>query len=137
MPDNADYIMKLAALKEIEKLEIELHNPAIRSDKLKLEALLHDEFAECGRSGWVYTREDMLKELAQEELDYSVWSQDFTLTELSEDSVLLTYRSAHMSVDGALSKHAFRSSLWLSTSQGWKIRFHQGTPIDAFERRSN
>ena len=118
----------------LKQLEIELHQPEVRADRKKLEALLHDAFRECGRSGRLYTREEILEDLCGEIASPLIWSQDFSATELSDDIVLLTYKSAHIESDGALTSHAFRSSLWQLTGGGWKMRFHQGTDIEAFER---
>lgn len=36
--------------------------------------------------------------------------------------------TAHGGEDGSLAHHTLRSSLWLKTSQGWQMRYHQGTP---------
>ena len=51
---------------------------------------------------------------------------------MAEGVALLTYKSAHVGRDGALERHALRSSLWQQTPQGWQMLFHQGTPIQAF-----
>jgi len=124
-------------LQKLRQLEVELHQPEIREDRERLEFLLHESFMECGRSGRIYTRSEILNELAQESMQYSVWSQDFSVTKLSDQLMLLTYRSAHLFTDGILSSHAFRSSLWQHSKQGWKIRFHQGTPTEEFERNTS
>ena len=123
--------------KILKQLEVELHQPAVRADRGKLEALLHDSFTECGRSGRLYTREEILEEVCGESSPPPVWSQDFSTTKLSDELVLLTYKSAHIGADGTLTSHAFRSSLWQLTSQGWKMRFHQGTGIEAFEQNED
>jgi hypothetical protein len=38
--------------------------------------------------------------------------------------------------DGALERHTLRTSLWQSTGQGWQLRFHQGSPVAAFEKHA-
>jgi len=123
----------LHTLETLKALEIELHQAEVRSNRARLEHLLHDSFVECGRSGRVYTRHEILQELSREVLNYSVCSQDFIASQLSDKMVLLTYKSAHLGPEGILSHHSFRSSLWQLTSDGWKLRFHQGTPTDEFE----
>lgn len=30
-----------------------------------------------------------------------------------------------------------RVSVWQSTEQGWQLRFHQGTPVPAFEKHAS
>ena len=119
---------------ELKNLEVELHQASVRSDRARLEFLLHDSFMECGRSGRVYTRSEILDEISNETMDYSVWSQEFDAKKLSDNLVLLNYRSAHIDPNGALTLHSFRSSLWELTQQGWKMRFHQGTPTEDFEQ---
>lgn len=127
----------MKSFQKLRRREVELHQPAVRSNKESLGSLLHESFVECGRSGRVYTRDSIMRELAEEAPDYTVWSQDYSATELSDGVVLLTYRSAHISPSGTLSRHSFRSSVWQLTEQGWKLRFHQGTPTEAFEQAAN
>jgi len=55
---------------------------------------------------------------------------------LSEGLALLTYRSASIGRDGELADHAHRSSLWELTENGWRMRFHQGTPTASFVRNA-
>lgn len=117
---------------ELKQLEVELHQPAVRADVERLHSLLHESFVECGRSGHLYKRSEIMHEISKEVMNYSVWSQDFIATRVSEGVVLLTYKSAHVNQKGVLSRHAFRSSLWQLSGQGWKMRFHQGTPTEAF-----
>src|SRR5262245_75075 len=108
----------------------------MRSDPLALGELLHPAFREFGRSGATYNRVQVLSEFAESPQKYAVWSQDFVLEELASDLALLTYRSAHISQSGGLERHTLRASLWQSTPDGWKMRFHQGTPTGAFEKHA-
>ena len=112
-----------------------LHNPAVRADALALAELLHPQFREFGRSGTTYTREQVLAEFARTPQAYAVWSQDYAVEELAPDLALLTYRSAHINQSGGLERFTLRASLWQSGPGGWRIRFHQGTPTEAFESR--
>lgn len=120
----------------VKHLEVELHQPEVRSDAKRVNTLLHKSFVECGRSGRIYSRNDILVELSGEDAGYSVWSQDFAAEEISDGVILLTYLSAHINSDEELSRFTFRSSLWQQTPHGWQMRFHQGTPIDAFVQRA-
>ena len=43
---------------------------------------------------------------------------------LSDDVVMVRWRSRSK---GAV---VLRTSVWVRTPQGWKLRFHQGTPAD-------
>jgi hypothetical protein len=125
-----------ALLDTLRKLEVEMHRPHVRGDRHKLGRLLHSNFFEVGRSGIVYSRDSILSEFGNPPLSYTVWSQDFQLEPLTEGLALLTYRSAHVAPDGTLERHTLRTSLWQSTEQGWQLRFHQGTPVPAFEKHA-
>jgi hypothetical protein len=85
-----------------------------------------------GRS---YTKAEILEILLQASSHATVWSQDFALARLGDGVALLTYRSGNLGTNGELSRHALRSSVWLRTGIGWRMRFHQATPTDEFERR--
>lgn len=122
-------------MEEIVKLEIELHQPSVRKSRPRLDQLLHDSFIEIGRSGEIYDKEQILTSL-QSEATHRVWSQDYALQPINDGLVLLTYRSAHLGPDESLTRFSRRSSLWEKSKQGWKMRYHQGTPTDAFERQA-
>jgi hypothetical protein len=121
-------------LDTLRKLEVETHQPHVRTDRRKLERLLHPNFFEVARSGNLYSRASVLAEFGDQPPPYSVWSQDFHIESLAEGLALLTYRSAHLADDGTLERYTLRTSLWQSTRQGWQLRFHQGTPVAAFEK---
>jgi hypothetical protein len=119
---------------QLQELEVALHQPAIRRDQATLERLLHPRFREFGRSGRSYTKADVLANLAAEQEATDVWSQNFEIELLGDDSALLTYRSAHVVADGKLERHTNRSSLWVRAGSAWQMLFHQGTPSEPFER---
>jgi hypothetical protein len=118
----------------LEGLERDLHTPQVRGSATRLALLLHPQFVEIGRSGRSYSREDVLGEFAEEEFVHVVWSQDYEAQEIAPGLVLLTYRSAHVANDGTLERYTARASLWQQTACGWQLRFHQGTPTEAFDR---
>lgn len=119
-------------LKELRKLEVELHQPEVRSNADRLGVLLHDSFVEFGRSGRSCSKVDIINQLPLEKTSGSVWSQDFLVEEISEGVALLIYKSAHMNESGKLTRHTNRSSLWQLTARGWQMRFHQGTATEEF-----
>jgi len=122
-------------LDTLRTLEIETHQPQVRADHRKLARLLHPSFFEVGRSGAIYSRDSVLTEFRDKPPSYRVWSQGFQMQPLTEALALLTYRSAHVADDGSLERHTLRTSLWQRTAKGWQLRFHQGTPVAAFEKR--
>ena len=121
-------------LTTLRKLEVVLHQPNVRGDASRLNSLLHEEFAEFGRSGKVYSKAEVLRNLPRESPSPMVWSQDFIMVRLSDSVALLTYKSAQIAANGELSRHTLRSSIWQRMQNGWQMRFHQGTPTDAFAR---
>lgn len=125
-----------ALLETLTELEISLHDPQVRRSVERLGALLHPAFKEFGRSGAAFTREEILAHVGSEAQQPVIWAQDFALERLSDDLALLTYCSAHVREDGALERHTNRASLWQFSDNGWKMRFHQGTPTQPFERRA-
>jgi hypothetical protein len=120
-------------LATLRALEVELHRPAARSDARRLDALLHAEFREYGRSGRSYSRADIFAHLLAAPSHATVVADRFTLRQLAPDVALLTYRSAHRGDDGALERHTLRASIWQRGRDGWQMSFHQGTPTGPFE----
>ena len=115
-------------LNELRSFEVELHQPSARADVDRLDQLLHDSFREFGKSGKAYSKTDILRDLPLEARSTKVWSGDYELAKISTSVALLTYKTAHEDEEGQLSSYTLRSSLWVRTSAGWRIRFHQGTP---------
>jgi len=110
-------------LEQLRSLEMALHHPGVRSSAAQLEALLHADFYEIGRSGRQYDR--------QATIQPGVASEHFAVSRLARDVALLTYRSAHRDAGGALTNHTHRASVWIDTPMGWQLRYHQGTPAAA------
>jgi hypothetical protein len=68
--------------------------------------------------------------LASLEVHPVVASDGFALVELGPEVALLTYRSAHIESGKGLVNHTLRSSVWVQSSLGWQLRYHQGTPAE-------
>ena len=117
----------------LQAFEVELHQPAVRSDAARLDALLHEDFREFGRSGADYTRERILLHLLAASARATVVADRFEVRRLADAVALLTYRSAHRLADGTLDRFTLRSSIWLHSPGGWQMSFHQGTPTDPYE----
>ena len=123
---------KTALLYRLTQLEHELHGSAARSNVRRLGELLHPEFVEFGCSGRRYGFREIIAQLQQEPPATAIHSQDFAVRLVTEGVALLTYKSAQVGRDGALERHALRSSLWQQAPQGWQMLFHQGAPTQAF-----
>ena len=116
----------------LRSLEREFHEPPVRCSRNRLEALLHPEFREFGRSGAEYTRAQIIEHLLSATNAARVHAQGFAILELAPSVVLLTYKSAYISSSGQLERHANRSSIWRREVAGWQMVFHQGTPREPF-----
>jgi hypothetical protein len=115
-------------LTTLQALEVELHHPGVRCDRPRLEALLHADFHEVGRSGRRYTRQTVVDHLLATATHPTVVSEHFAVALLSADVALLTYRSAHEDAQGTRTLHTHQASVWQATAAGWQLRYHQGTP---------
>jgi ribonuclease HI len=99
-------------------MERALLTDEVRSDRAAVAALLHPDWREVGRSGRLWTREEVLDEIAPiAPADFEVVSVD----RLGDDTILLLWRT---STD---ERSTLRSSLWVRTGGQWQARFHQGT----------
>jgi len=115
----------LATLRELEEA---LHSNEVRRNPKRLERLLHSEFEEIGRSGRRYDRAEMVRGLLEGGEMPQVVSSNYTAILLTEGAALLSYDSALVDHGGKPYRKSRRSSLWLKSPDGWRLRFHQGTP---------
>ncbi len=111
-------------------LETTLLQPEVRSSKEKLDALLADDFFECGESGNTYSKKDILNDLSNEPAMHFVPS-DFTVTELSPNTILVTYFLERVMDATSKKSYSRRCSLWKMNGGNWQMIFHQGTPCKA------
>lgn len=115
-------------LDTLRTLESELHHPGVACTRERLEALLHPDFHEVGRSGRIYTRETVVEHLATRYAPSAVVASDHRVAMLADGCALLTFRSEDRAPDGTPRLAALRASVWLHTPLGWRLRYHQGTP---------
>lgn len=117
-----------ALLKHLLTLEQEMHRTEVRRNRQRMEELLHPDFEEFGRSGRVYSREEILAEFSNEGSLPTIAVSDIELKPLSDDLALLSYVSCHQSTSDQ--RRTRRSSLWQKNGERWQVRFHQGTAIE-------
>jgi len=116
----------------LQALEAELHHPGAPCTRERLEALLHPDFHEVGRSGRPYDRATVIAFLlSPAAAPQRVVAFDYRVFPLGPDAALLTYRSHHVGTDGAILLAARRSSVWRRADGGWQLFYHQGTPDGA------
>jgi len=114
-------------IEEFEQLESSLWRSETRFDRAYMDAVLAVDFQEFGRSGRRYNREQALA-VESEQLKARLPLEEVTVQGLSGDVVLVTYIS-EVTYD-ELVLRANRSSLWVREAGRWRLRFHQGTPIE-------
>lgn len=120
-------------LTELRALEEALLRSDLRKDSTQLDAILHSDFIEVGRSGRRYDKSEIMRFLLEEQPGQPMQASEFELRRLAEDCALLSYVS--MKVDGSESELSYtrRSSIWKRMSAGWQLIFHQGTATDLSE----
>ncbi len=99
-------------------LERSLLTDEVRSDPAAVAALLHPEWQEVGRSGRLWTRDDVLAEIGPIE---PVSLDVVSVERVDRDTILLLWRAL------TDERSTLRSSLWLRVGGQWQQRFHQGT----------
>lgn len=114
----------------IEKDSIRLYETCLFSKEFcqkedNLRGLIHEDYMEYGASGKIYYRQEELNYLLCLKEDRSIEITDFHQEYIKEDVILVHYRSKHLDKQ----KEALRTSVWVKTDEGWKIKFHQGTWI--------
>ncbi|GAA1442614.1 ribonuclease HI family protein [Mycobacterium cookii] len=91
----------------------------VRADRAAVAALLHPDWRGIGRSGRLWTREDVLDEIGP--IDPAAL-EVVSVDRLGPDTILLLWRAV---ADGC---STLRSSLWVRVGGSWQQRFHQDTP---------
>ena len=112
--------------RELELLEEGLWRVEARFDPQWMEDILAPDFVEFGRSGRIYLRSDIIDAPAQP-IDARLPLREFEARLLAPDVAHVTYVSV-VTYEG-VEEVANRSSIWSRTEDGWKLRFHQGTPV--------
>ncbi len=114
---------------ELRELEESLWRPLTRFDRDYMESVLADGFVEFGRSGRVYTRDEIIA-VPVGDFATRLPLPGFTVRVLTEDVAIATYRSEVRYATETLI--ANRMSLWRRDPVlGWQLEFHQGTPTEA------
>src|SRR5580698_7953281 len=110
---------------ELTRLEEDMWREGTRYDLAFQERRFAPDFVEFGRSGQVYTREQVICTDPQ---------QILAVLPLPNLSVrLLDTHTAQVTYDSQVThagtvQYAHRSSIWSRIDEIWVMRFHQGTP---------
>ena len=92
------------------------------ADMQKLQKYLHDDFCECGRSGMIYHKDQMIAFLYRNK-DRQILIKDFSVRLLSANNALVHYISINNGVS------TYRTSIWVKDGNRWTLYFHQGTDL--------
>ena len=112
---------------DLKMLEESLWLPEIRFSQAKMEEILAEGFFEFGSSGRIYDKHDTIR-IPPHEIGAKLPLPAFSARLLSSSVALVTYQSILRGSDENF-HHALRSSVWIRTDRGWRLIFHQGTPI--------
>lgn len=91
-----------------------------------MQKVLADDFFEFGRSGKIYTRDECIN-VARGTINVVIPLLDFKVHKLSDGVFQVTYKSI-VTCEYEI-EQANRSSIWLKTANGLKLKFHQGTKV--------
>jgi hypothetical protein len=123
---NASMALSDSDCAQLTQLEESMWRAATRFDLAYMEKTLAPDFFEFGRSGSVWSREQIL-DMAGRTIETVLPLPNLRVRLLDADTAQVTYDSA-VAFDGTM-EHAHRSSVWSRRAEGWVLRFHQGTPF--------
>ncbi|HYN35131.1 MAG TPA: nuclear transport factor 2 family protein, partial [Ilumatobacteraceae bacterium] len=105
--------------------ELELLDPVCRLDPRRVAALLADDFIEIGKSGRVWSRDEIVAALAAEPGMDGVTVGPMSGQRIAAGLVLVRYTTHHPGSRAAV----HRSGWWRQTTTGWRCCFHQATVV--------
>jgi len=111
---------------QLRELEESLWRAESRFDRAQMKEVFAPDFLEFGRSSRVYRRAEALS-IEHQEIPAKLPLPNLEIRLVHPDVALVTYESDVSYASGR--ERARRSSLWSRTPKGWRLRFHQGTPI--------
>lgn len=115
-------------LAELRKCELTFHRSELGTSRADFETMIEPDFLEVGASGRRYCREDVLDQLERRfaETHSDEWeTSEIQCRKLAHGLYLLTYTLLQDK-----SRLTRRVTIWRLTDEGWKVVFHQGTPVE-------
>lgn len=120
----------MPVLEDLKHREPIFHHPEGGTTAKDFEQMTDEAFWEVGASGRRYSREYVIKTLVERYQDpayQDVWeTKDFHCLEMAPDHFLLTYTLVQEA------RTTRRATIWRRTLGGWKILYHQGTPVEEY-----
>ncbi|NYF78806.1 DUF4440 domain-containing protein [Granulicella arctica] len=121
----------LPILDELRRREPIFHTPEFGTTRADYERATITDYWEVGASGRRYSRDFILQSLDTNppiDAAASGWqSSNHALRRLGPDTYLITYTLRQSE------RLTRRATIWQSTPEGWRILYHQGTPVSAEE----
>jgi hypothetical protein len=121
----------VSVLEQLRLREPIFHTPEFGSTRADFEKATAPEYWETSASGRRYSREFILRTLEQNPPVDAVaagWQcYGHALQRLGPDTYLLTYTLRQVE------RVTRRATIWQTTSEGWRILYHQGTIVSAEE----
>lgn len=105
---------------EILNLEKNLFKLEYISNKEWLEKIIDDNFAECGKSGFIFYKKDTIESLLKCTEDRTIKIYNYDYKEIDNKTYLIHY------ITKSQGKLYYRTSIWINDSN-LKILYHQAT----------
>ena len=108
--------------KKLLSLEKSLFNLAYISDRKWLSAIIHDDYEECGKSGTLFNKDDVISALLSCESDRDITIYNFKFRELNKHCWIVNY------ITESENNLYYRTSVWTEGSH-IQLRFHQASKL--------
>lgn len=104
-------------------LEKDFFGNACISDREWLDGTLHNDFEECGKSGILFNKDEIMEGLLSCKTDRDIEIYNFSCEAIGTDCWMVHYVTES---DGEL---YYRTSIWTQEKQ-LQLRFHQATKLN-------
>lgn len=108
--------------KKLLSLEKDFFKLSYMSDKKWLSDIIHDDFIECGKSGDLFDKKDVIRSLLDCKTDRNITIYNFKCQELSKNCWIVNYITKN---DNIL---YYRTSIWIKENH-IQLRFHQASKL--------
>lgn len=108
---------------EILKLEKNLFKMEYMKDRSFLNKIIHDNFKECGKSGYFFDKDETIKALQECTEDRKIQIYNYEYEKIDENTYLIHYITK--SCDDII----YRTSIWIM-EDNLKLLFHQASKLN-------
>jgi ribonuclease HI len=113
-----------SVLNHVCQRERSLHDPAVRSDRTRLQDLLHPDYVEFSSNGQLWSRDAVIDALTTRPGSVAAVSViDMAAKQATPDTVIVTSVTQH----GL--RRSVRNTVWIMHDGAWRMRLHQATAI--------